>query len=527
MEDLDSVDKYYAYLEGLFKDGKWTRLVQTHETMQSQIQPDWLLSPVADRVPDINQLFFTALARAGSEERAVTEAKSFLESALSKSIIDNIASHDGRDLLGGSISLSARSALSQIAYFVSEKSSVTSDRLQYLLVAIYICANNIDAWTSIMTGWQLTESEKTRLVTSFRWNENHHLVRGRVLRWLSLPRGDDFAIAVIPDLEDIQQRLVHAMKLGESERVSAILESIKRNDLALYAAEPAPLVSVALYMQRDSASLFRLTNKLLANSEDTVAGFFAGGLYYLSVGRFDVARKFLSRSAAGSAHGWLAYGLAFSLSDESGHAINAFRSASRLHPKCVLPWLYMGMEYIRTNELKLAQSYLVSALGLCGPENPVNESQYRGIILNEIGLICLRAEQFEISAENMRLCCTSSEASLTIPSSHLAVFFANLGYALIKQRDVDGGAKAFESALRFNRNNGNALAGLAFTHHCRGNLARAIDLYNASLPLISANRKTENLVNNLIQLAVNEFSFSIQQTAAAPLEEDDMIISAF
>ena len=82
--------------------------------------------------------------------------------------------------------------------------------------------------------------------------------------------------------------------------------------------------------------------------------------------------------------------------------------------------------------------------------------------------------------------------------------------------------------MTLNRRNGNAVAGLAYCHHCRGNLDKATDLYNTALGLISGNRKTENLLNSLIQIAVNEYSFSVKLNLPSldGAEGEDMIVSA-
>jgi hypothetical protein len=52
-------------------------------------------------------------------------------------------------------------------------------------------------------------------------------------------------------------------------------------------------------------------------------------------------------------------------------------------------------------------------------------------------------------------------------------------------------------------------------------------MYNAALPLVSGNRKTENLINNLIQLAVNEYSFSVRQTNLASSPKPEPMLLSF
>jgi anaphase-promoting complex subunit 6 len=398
------------------------------------------------------------------------------------------------------------------------KGSDVKSQLRFLLVAIHIDHGNIEAWEVALTGWLMSSDEKQRLFKSIVWSQDQQPVMALLGPFFNRDLEDQLP----SDRFRLAKMFRRAYLSGNPATVSSLISKVKKDELALLNV-PA-LASVALYQQGESTTLFSLASRMLKHEPVCPDAFFVGGMYYLSIRRFDIARKFFSK-AKGSVHGWIGYGLAFSFSDESGHAISAFRSATVMYPKCVFPWLYAGIESIRTNELKLAQSFLISALALCDADNTGTESKLRGLVLNEIGMICLKAEQFDIAAENMRLCCQLSEE---IPNPFLSVMLSNLGHAMLKIRDMDGAVKAFEMAIKHNRSNGNALAGLGYCHHCRGNLSRAIDLYSTSLYHLGGNRKVENLVNNLIQLGVNEYSFSVKQsTVVPPQDEEAIVLNAF
>ena len=521
----ESVAVYHEYIESLFDQRRYLEVIRCHLKFSEKNKPEWFLSPVGPFVPELEQLCLESYILDGKrKDQGIARAITYLESVLSRSFIDSIETHaGGPELLDGALVSAARSALSQIALFVSENTSECKQRLRFLLVAIHMHHANVSAWTSLLTGWLLTDADKFRLVRTVRWSGEE----GRIAQHVeSLLKADEelpnFNAGVVVDRYKLEIAFRRALVAPSMEQLVSLLNKVKQ-DLDSVSLM-APLACVALYTQGDSETLFSLSTRLLHESPEKADSFFVAGVYYLSIKRYDIARKFFSR-AKGSVHGWIGYGLAFAMSDESGHAISAFRSATISFPKCVLPWIYAGMECIRTNELKLAQSFLISALGLCGPESPHNEVRFRSVVLNEIGLICLKAEQFDIAADNLKLCCDSSSH---ISKRSISIFHSNLGHALIKVRDVEGALKAFEMALGYNKQNGNALAGLGFCHHCKGNLSKAIDLYNASLYQISGNRKTENLVNNLIQIAVNEYSFSVRQsTIVPPIDEEAMVLSAF
>ena len=516
----EAVDKYYEYMHALFSQNRFREFLAIHDRFSSMTRPDWFLSPVGNRVPELELMYLESQLRESLKD--TEHSQTYLESVLSKNFIDAIETHSGGNvILDGALSASARTALSRIAFLVSgNMGSDVKSQLRFLLVAIHIDHSNIEAWETVLQGWLLSSDEKQRLFKSIAWSHDQQAVAALLEPYLN--RASENSDQLSTDRFRLARTFRRAFLSGNAASVSSLMNKVKKDELALL--NVAELASVALYQQGDSATLFALASRMLKHEPVCPDAFFVGGMYYLSIKRFDVARKFFSK-AKGSVHGWIGYGLAFSFSDESGHAISAFRSATVMFPKCVFPWLYAGIESIRTNELKLAQSFLISALALCDGDNTGTESRLRGLVLNEIGMICLKAEQFDIAAENMRLCCQLSEE---IPNPFVSVMFSNLGHAMLKIRDMDGAVKAFEMAISHNRLNGNALAGLGYCHHCRGNLSRAIDLYSSSLYQLSGNRKAENLVNNLIQLAVNEYSFSVKQsTVVPPQDEEALVLNAF
>ena len=62
---------------------------------------------------------------------------------------------------------------------------------------------------------------------------------------------------------------------------------------------------------------------------------------------------------------WIAFGTSFAACDESDQALVSFREAQRLAPGNHVSLLYIGMEYLRTNHLVLAQHFLLAAHDSC------------------------------------------------------------------------------------------------------------------------------------------------------------------
>jgi len=431
---------------------------------------------------------------------------------------------------------SARSGFSEICSIIG---TIAADQkedqkmaLKFFTIAVHVDYKNIGAWNRIAN--MMSSVDGWKLVDQFKWSSSEVAgeIRAWVIRRFSQHQSIDHPVqggkSIIPDSAKIACELGQYLKQNRMESAVALIDKFPQESMVYRNVEIACILSVVLLKTRKQ-SLFGMANYFISHYPNRHESFFVVAVYYLSIGRYDIARNFFSRSTSNAfVDGWIGFGLSFAYSDESGHAINAFRTATRIFPKNPLPWIYMGMEYIRTNELKLAQSYLVSALDLTAGDL-VSTALYKRTILNEIGIICLKAEQYDIASENLNLACHEEDDQ----SEGMAVWFSNLGYAQLKLRDFESAIRSFETALLSVRGGvrsasapAGALAGLAYCHHCKGNLSRCIDLYNSALSRV-ANRKIENLLNNLLQLAINEYSFSTSIAPTAAMKDTDMIISAF
>ncbi|URE36295.1 Tetratricopeptide repeat [Musa troglodytarum] len=77
---------------------------------------------------------------------------------------------------------------------------------------------------------------------------------------------------------------------------------------------------------------------------------------------------------------WVGIGNAYAAQSEGDQAMAAFRSGARLFPGCHLPALYIGMEYMRTHNYKLAEQ----AKKIC-PSDP--------LVYNELGVVAYHMKE--------------------------------------------------------------------------------------------------------------------------------------
>ena len=174
----------------------------------------------------------------------------------------------------------------------------------------------------------------------------------------------------------------------------------------------------------------------------------------------------------------------------------AYRTASRLFPGSHIPWLGVGMEYLRTNHLHLALQYIRQAQEIC-PSEP--------LVLHELGVLnYLNGEYDDAITFFLQVTATNPSQSA---SHHVSIrslrtdpkqvaqncceydevvrepSIFNLGHAYRKKRDFANAALWYRAALAINPRIASTYSALGFTLHLSGNLDAAIELYHQSLSL--------------------------------------------
>lgn len=234
-------------------------------------------------------------------------------------------------------------------------------------------------------------------------------------------------------------------------------------------------VHVCSMMRLDlHAELFYLAHQLVEEYPAAAVSWYAVGCYYHMIGDFENARRYFSKSTTIDhrfAPAWVGFGHAFAAQDESDQAMAAYRTASRLFPGSHIPWLGIGMEYLRTNHLHLALQYIRQAQEIC---------PYEPLVLHELGVLHYHNGEYDDAVSyflRVAANCHEYDESVREPS----IF--NLGHAYRKKRDFDNAALWYRAALAINPRLASTYSALGFTLHLKGDLDGAIELYHQSLSL--------------------------------------------
>jgi len=144
-------------------------------------------------------------------------------------------------------------------------------------------------------------------------------------------------------------------------------------------------VSTLVQLNR-KRSLFRLAHEWVETSPKEARSWFAVAAYYYACERYHVAQRHFCRATRLDPHcveAWIAFGASFAACDESDQALASFRAAQRLAPGNHTSLLYIGMEYLRTNHLVLAQHFLKAANDSSGGTDPLVKSEMGVLKLNQ------------------------------------------------------------------------------------------------------------------------------------------------
>ncbi len=234
---------------------------------------------------------------------------------------------------------------------------------------------------------------------------------------------------------------------------------------------------------------------------------------------------------------WIAFGNSFAMADESDQALAAYHAAQQCDSgNTHVPFLYMGMEYLRTSHLTLARHFFECAVNK-NPDDPLPAS--------ELGVCAFRQGQYEEAISwglkaimkqavlSQRMQCLGQTHSCWLtdglpsknslsrniieinsnlnteePLTHVISCrdpfweptISNLGHSYRKLTCYNEALICYEVALRMCPSNSSNYTSLGFTKQCQGNIDEAIDLYHKALGI----KPDDSLAGEMLTIALHE-----------------------
>jgi len=241
---------------------------------------------------------------------------------------------------------------------------------------------------------------------------------------------------------------------------------------------------------KKKADLHYLAHQLASCYPERPISWFAVGAYYYLVRKYDVARRHFNKATDIDQHfapAWIGFGHSFGYQDACDQAVAAYRTANRLFPGSHLPLVCIGMEYVRTQNLPLAQLYFERAKHIC---------LYDPLIYNELGIIAYKMCHYDEAASLLDCAlkyCSSISSEMEQPILY------NLGHALRKLEKYQRAIITYKQALNLDPKNPKILTSIAFTHLLKGEYEEAIEYCHKSLALLSTDSFAVDVLHHALE----------------------------
>jgi len=282
-------------------------------------------------------------------------------------------------------------------------------------------------------------------------------------------------------------------------------------------------VYISSLMEIDKPTqLFDIAHQLVDLYPESAISWFAVGCYYLVINKTEPARRYLSKATSldnvfGPA--WLVYGHSFAVEREHDQAMAAYFRAYHLMRGCHLPLLYIGVEYGRANDCKLAEKFLSQAKSVA-PDDP--------FVLHEYGVIHYRNRDYETALE----CFKDAERILKSANSSLSVNWTNsdrfkqkwepllnnIGHALRQLGRYEEAIEYHNKALTLIQANASTYSSLGFLYYLKEDWDQALEYLNNALSI----RYNDSISTSLLEKTIPRYNQALKESLDATRSQEQI-----
>lgn len=257
-----------------------------------------------------------------------------------------------------------------------------------------------------------------------------------------------------------------------------------------------PTYITCLFELSAKNKLFLLSHKLAENLPKSPITWFSVATYYLTMNKVNQARKFFSKASILDptfAPAWLGFAHTYAIEGEQDQALAAYSTAARFFPGSHLPYLFLGMQYMTSNTLSLAEEYFNLSYDIC-PTDP--------LLLNEMGCLYYKKEEFDKSKKYLNR--ALEEIKDVSPTSKTAISIqTNLGHTYKRLGENERAIKCFRYILEDSERDSDVYCTLGFLYLKTNQLEKAIDYLHKSLAVCPSNRYASDLLHHALELNVS------------------------
>lgn len=373
------------------------------------------------------------------------------------------------------------------AYEASESKQLAAQHYSEALRQDPTC---IEAFSALLDNQLLTAEDEIVLFQSLtpipQWLSEYYFTRLKstpleLQKSVLVEKNSDYLLAV-------GNRLLFTHKVEQAYEIS---NRIIREDP--YHLGAVPLHCGCMAALGEIGELYHLAHHLVKDYSESAAAWYAAGVYYYLIKKYEFARKFFIKAYKidkDFIHAWVAYGHTYAAQDQSDQAMSAYRTVARLFPGCHLANLYMGMEYLRTKNLRTALLSFELA-------KKVNAND--PIVWNEIGVVLYKKQEYSKANAMFQEALRLSEG--VVHSTSGTIIF-NLAHTYRKLHQFGDAIGYYNKCIQMNSRCASTYSALGLTYYLNFQVQEAVDCFNKALFLKSNDRFT----NDLLYIALFEYS---------------------
>ncbi|CDO94550.1 unnamed protein product [Kluyveromyces dobzhanskii CBS 2104] len=370
--------------------------------------------------------------------------------------------------------------------------------------AVQVDVKNYEAFDYLLSKHLLTTAEQWDLVRTLQFNDlddNEEMIRCLYISRLSkyqrqteietaskvltekyyLKENRTVLLAEI-ELLNNQSKFTQCMKLCEQ-----VLEADEYN------IEVLPIYIQCLHSFGAKNKLFLLSHKLAENFPKSPVTWFAVATYYLCMGKISEARKYFSRSSImdpSFGFSWLGFAHTYVAEGEHEQALSAYSTAARFFPGTHLPYLYLGMQYNKMDDLSLAEEYFMMAYDMC-PTDP--------LLLNELGVVYFKRQNY-IKAKKYMKRAHDAIKNMKSESKAWISIVINLGHTYRKLGEDERAVKCFKTVLESSKPNATIWCSLGFLYLRMKKIEKSVDSFHKALALDQGNQAANKLLKTALEI---------------------------
>ncbi|AAZ11777.1 cell division cycle protein 16 homolog, putative [Trypanosoma equiperdum] len=271
-----------------------------------------------------------------------------------------------------------------------------------------------------------------------------------------------------------------------------------------------------------TSKLFDVAHLLCSSKPHAELAVYAVGCFHFSLSNYERAGRFFTRATeldASFAEAWIAYGHCYAKLEEGEQALIVYRRAMNFFPGLPCCSTFVGMQYGRAHQWRLASHFLEEAKKAM-PNDP--------LVLNEIGVLYMRTQRVDKAREMLE----EAYKSLVNPenaSEHRDCIIFNLATVYRKLQCYKQAIAFYTLYVKCRPSASHGHCALAFTHHLMGDMKMAIAHYHTALS-IKADSFCRDMLDRALATEFGEashgFAKRIEESLCSPSPDDISFLAA-